>query len=87
MDWINIPTLDRSDDAFYAPLKNLDLKGSRLYLGLIHNMERFEARRATAAKYIRDFGLSAPCGFGRSPPEALPGILQDHIEALRIVRT
>lgn len=27
VDWINIPTLDRSDDAFYAPLKDLDLKG------------------------------------------------------------
>jgi hypothetical protein len=83
VDWVNIPTLDRSDDAFYTPLEHLDLRGARLYLGAIHNMPRFNERLSTIKKHIRNFGLSAPCGFGRSPPEALPQILQDHLTALK----
>lgn len=84
VDWINIPTLDRSDDAFYAPLARLKLRGARLFLGLIHNMERFDDRVAVARKYVSDFGISAPCGFGRNPPSALSGILQDHLDAMRL---
>ena len=44
VDWIHLPVLDRSDDAFFAPLANLKPQGARVYLGAIHNMERF--RRA-----------------------------------------
>jgi hypothetical protein len=47
-------------------------------------MKRFDERLSTVRKYVHDFGISAPCGFGRSPPDALPGILNDHIAALRI---
>jgi hypothetical protein len=83
-DWVHIPTLDRSDDAFFAPLAKLDPKGARIYLGLIHNMPRFKERLATARKYLSDFGLAAPCGFGREPVAALPGILNDHLQALEL---
>lgn len=84
VDWINIPTLDRGDGGFYAPLASLDLRGARLFLGLIHNMQTFEGRLAIVRKYVSDFGISAPCGFGRSPTDALPGILLDHLEAMRL---
>ncbi|MCC6779280.1 MAG: hypothetical protein IT537_22075 [Hyphomicrobiales bacterium] len=84
VDWIHIPVLDRSDDAFFAPLAGLEPRGARVYLGVIHNMERFAARIAAARKYLPQFGLGAYCGFGRLPPAALPGILADHLKAVEI---
>src|SRR5262249_54829173 len=63
VDWVHIPVLDRNDDAFFAPLKELKPQGARVYLGAIHNMARFEERIATARKYWSDFGLGAYCGF------------------------
>src|SRR5262249_61966556 len=38
VDWIHLPVLDRSDDAFFAPLARLDPRGARVYLRAIHNM-------------------------------------------------
>ena len=84
VDWIHIPVLDRSDDGFFAPLRDLDPQGARVYLGAIHNMTRFKERIATARKYLPEFGLGAYCGFGREPPSALPKILNDHLEAVAI---
>ena len=84
VDWIHIPVLDRSDDGFFAPLSNLKPQGARVYLGAIHNMERFGKRIATARKYLPDFGLGAYCGFGRLPPAELSVILADHLKAVEI---
>src|SRR5262245_59163780 len=61
VDWIHIPTLDRSDDAFYAPLRRLDRKGARAYLGMIHSMATLERRVDAARKALPDFGLAAYC--------------------------
>ncbi len=84
VDWIHIPVLDRSDDAFFEPMRNLEPQGARVYLGAVHNMARFEERIATARKYWPDFGLGAYCGFGRQPVSALAGILNDHLAAVEI---
>jgi len=84
VDWVHIPTLDTINEAFYAPLANLDAKGARVYLGAIHNMATLQARLAIARKFLPNFGLAAYCGFGRTPPAELPGILRDHLTALRI---
>jgi hypothetical protein len=84
VDWIHLPVLDRGDDAFLAPLKELAPQGARVYLGAIHNMARFEARIATARKYLPDFGLGAYCGFGRLPRSELPTVLADHLKAVEI---
>jgi hypothetical protein len=86
VDWIHIPALDRSDDAFYAPLKNLNTRDARLYLGLIHSMASFPERLKAARKYAPPFGLGAYCGFGRMAPKLLPQVLEDHIEAVRIAK-
>lgn len=84
IDWVHIPTLDTSDEAFYAPLANLDVKGARIYLGAIHNMSTLQARLDIARKFLPEFGLAAYCGFGRTPPEQLPQILRDHLIAIKI---
>jgi len=84
VDWVHIPTLDRTDDEFYAPLAKLDVGDARVYLGLIHSMDSFAQRLAVARKYLPDFGVAAYCGFGRTPPEDLPKVLADHKTALRL---
>ena len=73
VDWIHIPLLDTEDEAFFAPLKDLNPRGARVYLGAIHNMERFRQRVALARKYLPEFGLAAYCGFGRSPVAGTAG--------------
>jgi hypothetical protein len=83
VDWLNFPTLDRSDDAFFRPLADLDPRGARVYLGLVHNMARFEERVAAARKFLPKFSVSAPCGFGRCQPSELPGIVEDHLAAMK----
>ena len=86
VDWIHIPVLDRTDDAFFAPLRFLEPQGARVFLGAIHNMENFEKRISTARKYVPDFGLGAYCGFGRLPTSELPAILADHLRAAEYSR-
>src|SRR5215468_9358137 len=84
VDWIHLPVLDRSDDAFFAPLAQLEQQGARVYLGAIHNMDTFPKRLAIARKFLSDFGLSAYCGFGRLPPSDLQVILANHLKAVEI---
>lgn len=84
VDWVHIPTLDRTDEAFYAPLSDVDVKGARIYLGMIHSMPSFERRLVVVRKFVRQFGLAAYCGFGRHAPEDMPQVLQDHFTALKL---
>jgi hypothetical protein len=85
IDWIHMPVpINRSDDAYFAPLKSLKLQpATRLYLGLIHFTDGVEGSRrrlAAARKVIDDFGLATECGFGRRAPETLPQLLRIHAE-------
>jgi hypothetical protein len=84
VDWIHLPVLDRSDDAFFAPLARLTPQGARVYLGAIHSMDTFAQRLAVARKFLPEFGLGAYCGFGRLPPSALPAVLADHLKAVEL---
>jgi len=84
VDWVHIPTLDRTDDAFYAPLSKLDARGARVFLGMIHSMPSFETRLGIVRKFIGDFGLAAYCGFGRHKPEEMPVVLADHLTAHKL---
>lgn len=84
VDWIHLPILDRSDDAFFAPLARLKPDGARVYLGLIHNMERFRERVAAARKVLPKFGVAAYCGFGRLPQSEMPAVLEEHLKAVTL---
>jgi len=85
VDWVHIPLLDKVDDAFVAPLAQLRPKGARVYLGAIHNMERFAERVAMAKKYLPEFGVGAYCGLGRMPASEVPKVLADHIAASELI--
>jgi hypothetical protein len=75
--WMHMPVpIDRSDDAFYAPLRNLQLHPeTELFLGLAHVQDGVEGTRrrmAVASKYASKFGIASECGIsrGRDPRTA-----------------
>jgi methionine synthase II (cobalamin-independent) len=83
IDWIHVPVpIDRDDDAYYAPLADLQLATeTEFYLGLIHYDDGVAgaARRIRAARKVReDFGAATECGFGRRPPETVLELLDLH---------
>jgi hypothetical protein len=70
VDWIHLPVLDRSDDAFFAPLA-----GSRRRARVSAPSTTW-ARSRSASRWrenLPQFGLGAYCGFGPLPPSELPG--------------
>jgi hypothetical protein len=79
--WIHMP-IPRGwmDDSYYAPLAGLKIPcETELYLGLVHltTGEDSILKRARAARrYVKSFGISTECGFGRRDPATIPGLLE-----------
>ncbi len=72
--YIHMPVpVDRSDDAFYRPLRDLKLgDGTALFLGLVHAKDGVagtKARIAAARRYAPDFGVATECGMARARSE------------------
>jgi hypothetical protein len=85
LNWISMPVpRNRSDDAYFAPLKNLRLHPeTELYLGLVHYTDGVEGTRRrieAAQRAITQFGVATECGFGRRSPETIPDLLRIHSE-------
>jgi len=82
VDFLHIPVPKaRTDEAYFAPLKTWQPpKGTKLYLGLLHHDDGVgdRARIDAARRFVGDFGLSAECGWGRTEPGRLPGLLKGH---------
>lgn len=71
----------RTDDAYFAPLKNLKLRPeTELYLGLVHHNDASgdAARLAAARRYARVDGVGTECGMARGDPARLPALLAAH---------
>jgi hypothetical protein len=104
VDFLHFPTIGTAADAFFAPLANLRPEGARVYVGALHHLHGADGIRRQlelARKYLPDFGVAAPCGFGRTterPGRLLPGrepvgpdemvqeIVADHIAGVQILR-
>jgi hypothetical protein len=74
----------RTDDAYFAPLKDLKLKpGTGLYLGLIHHNDAAgdATRLAAARRYTHVDGIATECGMARGDPSRLPSLLAAHVHA------
>jgi hypothetical protein len=84
VDYYHMPVpRNRTDDAYFAPLKDLDISQAKLYLGLIHRTDGIAGclRRVTAARnYVSGFGIATECGLSRRPPETIPELLRIHRE-------
>jgi len=85
LDFLHIPVpKDRDDDAYFAPLADWQQRPeTRLYLGLIHHGDAAgdDRRIAAARRHIDDFGIASECGWGRTEPGRLPGLLEAHARA------
>jgi hypothetical protein len=90
VDYLHLPVpQDRDDDAYFAPLADLDLSGgTKLYLGLIHYNDPAgdRARMAAAGRVCKNFGIATECGWGRADPDRLDGLLAAHVEAVSILK-
>ena len=81
VDYVHMPVVTQPDSAFLAPLRDLDIGSTRVFLGLIHPQDGLEGanrRIDLAKKYLNDFGIAAVCGFGRENPRELANILELH---------
>ena len=82
IDYIHLPVpKDRNDDAYFAPLAELELSmGTDLYLGCVHhNDHEGNARKLDLALQHTDIaGIGSECGWGRGNPENLNAILDAH---------
>ncbi|MCJ1379123.1 hypothetical protein MMC17_002223 [Xylographa soralifera] len=78
IQWFHFPVpKDRSDEAYFAPLKNLDLGDTKLILGLVHphDQDGTEKRlKAAQAIYPHLFGVATECGMGRTPVEDIDSV-------------
>jgi hypothetical protein len=84
--YVHMPVpIDRSDDAYFEPLRNLRLSlATELFLGLVHSDGGAAARKRieVAAKYVPDFGIATECGMARCrAPEMVRTLLKIHAEA------
>jgi len=83
LDYIHMPVpRDRTDDAYFAPLRELSLQPkTELYLGLLHRDDDEAATwaRITAARrHVDGFGAATDCGWGRGGSVAVDGLLALH---------
>ena len=79
---------DRSDEAYFAPLRRLQLRPeTELALGLVHytdGLEGTKRRMEAAGKVVRGFAIGTECGFGRRKPETIPELLRLHATAAEL---
>ncbi|KAK8215733.1 hypothetical protein IWZ01DRAFT_524649 [Phyllosticta capitalensis] len=82
VDWWHLPVpKERSDGAYFAPLRALDVGRAELFLGLVHaEDEEGTWRRLRAAREVlgeeREVGVASECGLGRTPADKLQSIAE-----------
>jgi hypothetical protein len=81
LDYVHMPVVREPDEAFFAPLDQLDIGDTKLFLGMVHHtdgIEEFRRRRDLARKHASSFGIGSVCGYGRLHPDELPDVLRIH---------
>ena len=89
LDFMHVPVpKDRTDRAYFEPLRDLSLPDSaELILGLIHfdDTEGDAARIGAAREFAPVFGVASECGWGRTDPQRVPGLLTSHRLAVELL--
>jgi hypothetical protein len=83
VDYMHMPVARTTDPDFYAPLDDLDIGDTRVYLGMVHHqdgVDGFRSRLEVVRNHLDDFGIGAVCGFGREDPAELGDIVSLHRE-------
>ncbi len=99
VDFVHFPTTRSEDERYFHPLGELAVGGARVYVGAIHHDHGrggLGAQLDLVRRVLPEFGLAAPCGWGRAPerpgkllsddgglpPDHLRAIIEDHIQAV-----
>lgn len=93
IDWLHIPVpRQRDDDAYFAPLQQLDLgPETQLYLGLIYLEDGLGGARRkleAAGRRVEGFGVAAACGLNNPGATSRPRtaeMLQRHRQVAELV--
>lgn len=84
--WIHLPVpIERDDADYFAPLAELAIGETPVFLGLVHHEDGVDGARgriAAAGEFLDEFGIATECGFGRGPKERTAGLLQLHADIL-----
>lgn len=87
LDFLHLPVPKyRTAAAYFQPLKGLQVDtGTEIYLGLIHfdDLSGDAQRIATAKQFIPEFGVATECGWGRTEPTRVEGLLESHSAAVK----
>lgn len=81
IQFFHIPVPRSATEAFFAPLADWRRSvATWLYLGLIQHQDLSgDQRRIKAAKTVlKEFGVAAECGFGRTDPARIPNVIESH---------
>ena len=89
LDFIHMPVpQDRTDREYFLPLEGLRLPDEAdLILGLIHHDDAAgdRARIDAARDFVDSFGVASECGWGRTDPARVPGLLESHSLAVEYI--
>lgn len=73
---------NRDDDAYFEPLKDLDIGDTAIYIGLVHYSDGVEGAmkrlKAFRRRYSGNYGIATECGWGRRKPETVPDLIRLH---------
>jgi methionine synthase II (cobalamin-independent) len=87
LNYLHMPVpRNRADEAYFAPLRELALPETEIFLGLVHYTDGVDGTRRridAAATAIGDFGIATECGFGRRQPETILPLLEIHAACAR----
>ncbi len=86
LDFLHLPVpKDRADRAYFQPLRELDLPDSAgVIMGLIHfdDPDGDLARCDAARQFLPTFAVASECGWGRTDPARVSGLLASHRRAV-----
>jgi hypothetical protein len=91
LDWVHLagPRYLRSEeDAFVAPLADLDAPDTRVFLGIVLPLDGeagLRRRHTTASRHLADFGVAMYCGMGRQRGEDPAATMRDHAATVAAV--
>lgn len=89
LDFVHVPVPQhRADREYFLPLEGLRLSTeTELILGLIHYDDGVgdRARIDAARDFVGAFGVASECGWGRTDPARVPGLLESHRRAVEYI--
>ena len=89
LDFVHMPVPQhRADREYFLPLEGLRLSTeTELILGLIHHDDGVgdRARIDAARDFVGAFGVASECGWGRTDPARVPGLLESHRRAVEYI--